>query len=71
MTSKFTERHFVALARILQDIRLEVVGNAYFGEESLDLLECHLIEYFEDDNPRFKADKFRQTSRPEEWREAA
>ena len=63
----FTKRHFIKIAAMLKNQRLELIQlydsqNPRF--ELIDNIEDQLIEIFTEENPRFDVDKFRWASNP-------
>lgn len=61
--AKFTRRHYLILAKLIADSRVEDVTK-YNGSEywncGITFLTNRLIETLTDDNPRFDAAKFRE-----------
>ena len=64
----FTKRHFIKIAAMLKNQRLELIHKLYDSQNSrfelIDNIEDQLIEIFTEENPRFDVDKFRWASNP-------
>lgn len=63
MTSKFQQRHYEAIAEVMQDAR-ELTHDADSGRIALNRMENLLVDLFRSDNYNFMPERFRAACQP-------